>query len=79
MLTMDMCYRHPDRPGTYFCQKDGNRMCEECACCHSPRIYCQHRGACVINMLTKQGELTPCEQKSDESQENSEIKMSATG
>jgi hypothetical protein len=57
------CYRHPDRPGTFFCQKDGNYMCHECACCHSPRIYCQFRTACVINVLTKQGELTPCDEK----------------
>jgi hypothetical protein len=76
---MNMCYRHPDRPGIYYCQKDGNYMCEECACCHSPRLYCQYRGACLINMLTKQGELTPCDQKSDNSLNESEIKISAQG
>lgn len=36
-------------------------MCEECACCHSPRVYCQYRTACVINVLTRSGELSPCE------------------
>ncbi len=55
------CYRHPDREAQYYCEKDGNYMCEECACCHSPRIYCQHRTSCVINLLTKDGELSPCE------------------
>ncbi len=73
---MDKCYRHPDRPGIYFCQKDGNRMCEECACCHSPNIYCQHRSACVINMLTKQGELTSCAEKLIEERQKHDEKIS---
>ncbi len=60
---MDACYRHPDRDGVFFCQKDGVRMCDECACCHSPRIYCQFRTACIINMLTKDGELGSCAEK----------------
>jgi len=60
---MAKCYRHPDREASYYCQKDGNYMCEECACCHSPNIYCQYRTACVINMLTKDGELSPCHEK----------------
>lgn len=72
---MDMCYRHPDRPGIYYCQKDGNRMCEECACCHSPRIYCQYRQACIINMLTKQGEISPCGHKSEDRQIEIETKI----
>jgi hypothetical protein len=54
------CYRHSDRDGTYYCEKDGNHMCEQCACCHSPRIYCQFRTACVIDLLIKDGELRPC-------------------
>ncbi len=58
------CYRHPDRKGSFYCQKDGNYMCEECACCHSPRVYCQYRTACVINVLTRAGELSPCEHDS---------------
>ncbi len=60
------CYRHPDREAGYYCQKDGNYMCEECACCHSPRVYCQHRTACVIDILTKEGELSRCEEKTAE-------------
>ena len=35
-------------------------MCQSCACCHSPRVYCQHRTACLIDLLTKEGELKPC-------------------
>lgn len=57
------CHRHPDREGSYYCEKDCAYMCEECACCHSPRIYCQFRTACVINLLTKDGDLSPCEEK----------------
>jgi len=57
------CHRHPDREGAYYCEKDGTYMCEECACCHSPRIYCQFRTACVINLLTKDGDLSPCAEK----------------
>jgi hypothetical protein len=76
---MEACYRHPGRPGIYYCQKDGNRMCEECACCHSPRIYCQFRSACVISMLTKQGELTPCEQESERKPDVEPEKISVRG
>jgi len=57
------CYRHSDREGAFYCQKDGNYMCKECACCHSPRIYCQYRTACVIDVLTRAGELAACEEK----------------
>ncbi|MFH0823308.1 MAG: hypothetical protein V2B18_11205 [Pseudomonadota bacterium] len=58
------CFQHPDRDGPYYCRKDDKYLCEECACCHSPRIYCQFRTSCMIQFLTKEGELTPCEEKS---------------
>jgi hypothetical protein len=74
---MEQCYRHPDRPGFYYCQKDGNRMCDECACCHSSRIYCQYRSACVIDMLTKQGEISPCRDNPDNKHEDKARKISA--
>ena len=38
-------------------------MCRACARCHSPRIYCQFRTACVIDLLTKEGELPQIEDK----------------
>jgi hypothetical protein len=76
------CYRHPDREGSYYCQKDGTYMCEECACCHSPGIYCKFRTACVIHMLTKDGELADCEGKVQSNQsdreEDVETKMSVS-
>ncbi len=56
----EQCYNHPDRDAVYFCQKDNRHFCEECACCHSPNIYCQFRTSCVIEFLTKDGELAPC-------------------
>ncbi|MCA1959250.1 MAG: hypothetical protein LDL33_00540 [Desulfomonile sp.] len=54
------CTRHPDREASFYCQKDGTYLCEECACCWSPRIYCKFRTACVIHALTKEGALKPC-------------------
>jgi hypothetical protein len=54
------CYRHPKREGSFYCQKDGNYMCRDCACCHTPRVYCQFRTACVIHLLTKEGQLQEC-------------------
>ncbi|MFH1115950.1 MAG: hypothetical protein V1792_18720 [Pseudomonadota bacterium] len=62
------CRRHPDREGVYFCQKDMMYMCEECACCHSPRIYCQYRTACMIDLLTKEGGLQGCAEKTHRSE-----------
>ncbi len=61
------CYRHPDREATYFCEKDNIAMCAECACCRNPNIYCKFRTACVIDMLTKEGELSPCVQAEEAS------------
>jgi hypothetical protein len=55
------CYRHPNREARFYCEKDGNYMCRSCACCRSPRIYCQFRSACLIHVLTKAGELPKCE------------------
>ena len=54
------CYRHPERESTFYCQKDGNYMCKDCACCHTPRVYCQFRTACVIHLLSKEGTLPKC-------------------
>jgi hypothetical protein len=56
------CYRHPDREGVYHCQKEDIYMCKQCACCHSPDMYCKFRTSCVIQMLTREGELSPCSQ-----------------
>ena len=57
------CYRHPDREAPFYCQKDAKYMCRDCARCHSPRIYCQFRTACVIELLTKEGELPGVEEE----------------
>jgi hypothetical protein len=63
--SMFQCYRHPDREGSFYCQKDGNYMCRECACCHTPSVYCQYRTACVIHLLTREGELKNCEEQGE--------------
>ncbi len=56
------CFRHVDREADYYCAKDDLYMCSECACCHTPKHYCAYRTACVINLLTREGELSRCEE-----------------
>jgi hypothetical protein len=51
------CVRHCDREGAFYCQKDDLYMCRECARCQNPRLYCKLRTSCVIDLLTKEGEL----------------------
>jgi hypothetical protein len=68
-----VCYRHPEKEATFYCQKDGHYMCRDCACCHSPRVYCQFRTACVIDLLTKQGELSGCGESASHVTESSEV------
>lgn len=59
------CSRHPDRDAAYYCQKDDRYLCRECARCYNPRIYCTFRTACVIDLLTKEGELPRVEQDAE--------------
>ncbi len=54
---MDTCERHPGRQATYYCQKHGKGMCDECAHCGDPKLYCKFRESCLINFLEKTGEL----------------------
>ncbi|WP_353743189.1 hypothetical protein [Desulfomonile tiedjei] len=54
--------RHSDRDAEFYCQKDNMYMCRECACCHTPRLYCKFRSSCIINILTREGELQNCEE-----------------
>jgi hypothetical protein len=68
-----VCYRHPERSGEFCCQKDGNYMCQQCACCHSPRVYCQFRTQCLINVFTKKEELAGCSEKINEQPELHEL------
>lgn len=58
------CYRHPERRGQYYCQKDSRYMCDECAHCYSPNVYCQFRTACTIDLLKKEEGHTPSEAES---------------
>jgi len=71
------CYRHPEREGTLYCQKDMNYMCRECASCHSPRIYCQYRSACVIDLLDKEGELSRCGEQATSANGPAQMKKSS--
>ena len=51
---MDECNRHPGREGTFFCQKYGRRLCEACARCPDPGIYCKFRSMCIIWEMTRE-------------------------
>ncbi len=67
------CYRHPERVAPFYCQKDSHYMCRDCACCHNPRIYCQFRTACVIDLLIKEGELSECGKPRGETGDSSKV------
>jgi hypothetical protein len=51
---MHTCYYHADTEAPYYCQKDDNYMCEACAKCYTPRIYCQYRKLCPIFFLERE-------------------------
>ena len=42
------CQNHPDREGQYFCSKYMRYLCEECAVCQDPELYCKFRSGCLI-------------------------------
>jgi hypothetical protein len=45
---MRRCINHPDRETSILCMKHDLAMCEECATCRDPELYCKHRTACPI-------------------------------
>ena len=50
---MYTCPNHPDREARFVCMKDNVRMCEECAHCRNPEIYCKYRTSCPIWFMRK--------------------------
>ena len=53
---MAFCYYHSDIEAPFYCQKDDNYMCEKCAKCYTPRVYCQYRKSCLVYFLMKEKE-----------------------
>lgn len=53
---MATCVNHPDRDAELVCMKYQIHLCEECARCRDPKLYCKHRSACIIWFNMKSGE-----------------------
>ena len=56
---MDVCVNHPDKPAAMVCMKYQIHVCEQCASCRDPKLYCKHRSACLTWFNTKLKESTP--------------------
>jgi hypothetical protein len=54
--TMATCVNHPDKPTGLVCMKYQIHVCEQCANCRDPQLYCKHRTACPIWFIAKDGE-----------------------
>ena len=54
--TMETCINHPDRAASLVCMKYHTPLCERCARCRDPKLYCKHRTACPIWFIRKDGE-----------------------
>ena len=52
---MGKCINHPDRETSLLCSKHNVYMCEECAHCRDPELYCKFRSACPIWFMDKHG------------------------
>ena len=48
------CKNHPDRESIYFCSKYKYPLCEFCARCPDPELYCKFRSSCIIRFLEKE-------------------------
>ncbi len=48
------CKNHPERESIYFCSKYKYPLCEECARCPDPELYCKFRSSCIIHFLEKE-------------------------
>ncbi len=57
------CANHPDRKAMGYCEKNNRYLCEECAKCQSPGMYCKYRPKCVIWELSRHESETKAEEK----------------
>ncbi|NNF97998.1 MAG: hypothetical protein HKM93_01345 [Desulfobacteraceae bacterium] len=51
---MGKCIRHPDRETHLVCMKYNDHLCDECATCRDPELYCKFRTACPIWFVYKE-------------------------
>ncbi len=51
---MGKCVTHPDRETNLVCMKHQVYMCDECADCRDPEIYCKFRSSCPIWFMHKE-------------------------
>lgn len=52
---MGNCTKHPVRETCYRCAKYDIYQCRECLGCKDPKLYCKHRSACTIDVITEKG------------------------
>lgn len=51
---MASCVNHPDRETVLVCTKYSRHLCEACAHCSDPKLYCKFRTACMIWFMEKE-------------------------
>jgi hypothetical protein len=51
---MEKCVNHPHRETNLVCMKHGVYMCDPCADCRDPEIYCKFRTSCPIWFMRKE-------------------------
>jgi uncharacterized 2Fe-2S/4Fe-4S cluster protein (DUF4445 family) len=52
---MVSCYKHSENPGKYYCSKYNRYVCDECAACQDPKLYCKFRKMCFLWEVVKHG------------------------
>lgn len=50
---MGKCNKHPARETSHQCAKYNIYQCRECLNCKDPKLYCKHRSACTIHVITE--------------------------
>ncbi len=52
---MGKCTNHPEKETGLLCMKHNVYMCDECATCRDPEIFCKFRTSCPIWFIEKRG------------------------
>lgn len=51
------CVNHPEVEGNFYCSKYARHLCEVCATCADPKLYCKFRPQCIIWELQRYARL----------------------
>ena len=51
---MTTCEHYREDAVHYECQKNQVKLCEACAKCKDPSIYCKFRPSCIIHFMEKE-------------------------